>query len=279
MDWILIGGALGLLASGVVLYATYLNNRSSSSKSSAILDGVTKGKAIGENTYSVVTSLVEENDKLKKDIEIQNEKINRQAAKIVELGETNVELSLRLSDKAVAIYDNLTGGNSMCYLNFSVNATTRLADVFLLQLGSISLPKIKVRIIDHQATEIFASKDYLTIREGEHFPLTKIQLKDETAHFSISFSAENGTWSQQVIIRREGTSNYSQKYFSTYSRLYKIAQPYIAETNYNYKLFEERKDGYIRSQPTAGYKPELWPDWKDYIYHCTPTGYLIAHIE
>lgn len=89
IDFIFLFGILGAICTAFALYYTWRQNRLSSDKTTKTL----------ENT----TELLQENKTLKEQVQIQSSKID-------ELRSENNELSSKLMDKSLDIYNNLTGG-------------------------------------------------------------------------------------------------------------------------------------------------------------------------
>lgn len=89
LDFIYLFGVCGTICTVLVVYFTWLHNRSSSDKST--------------KTLSNTTELLQENKALK-------EQVQNQSNKIDELRKENTELSSKLMDKSFDIYNNLTGG-------------------------------------------------------------------------------------------------------------------------------------------------------------------------
>lgn len=102
MAFIFLGGIIGIIGTAMVVIATLAHNRSSSEKTNSI-------KSTSEHTNTMVISLKEENEGLRKQIDSLTDNV-------VTLTKQNVELSDKLTEKTVQIFDHQTGGESFVYL-------------------------------------------------------------------------------------------------------------------------------------------------------------------
>ncbi|MBO0947017.1 hypothetical protein [Fibrella forsythiae] len=106
---IAIGAGITLLGGAITLIGTYLQNKSSSEKSTRIEFGVNEGVTIGKNTSSNVDLLKNQNTELIKKSEKQSNTIDK-------LREENMSLYDKLMEANNVISDNIRGGEEMIYL-------------------------------------------------------------------------------------------------------------------------------------------------------------------
>ena len=127
IDFIFLFGILGAICTAFALYYTWRQNRLSSDKTTKTL----------ENT----TELLQENKTLKEQVQIQSSKID-------ELRSENNELSSKLMDKSLDIFNNLTGGDSYCVLEVFFDAISGKPTFSLRHEGKIPLKNVQLSIED-----------------------------------------------------------------------------------------------------------------------------------
>jgi hypothetical protein len=197
ITWIFIGGAISILGTIIVLYATYLNNINSSAKSD-------KMKITGEVTQTEVLKLRDDNQNLEHSIST--------------LKKENLELHSRLTNKTVEIFDHQTGGNSFGEVIIEpVNNET--ANLYFRNHGKYPMYDVEFRIHDIS----FDQKESLTMEmidqdiknlqmirignvpDGALRDLSQIKrnFSGKKKMFMIDINSRNGGLHQEIMFRRE----------------------------------------------------------------------------
>lgn len=134
LDYIYLFGVCGTVCTVLVVYFTWLHNRSSSDKSTRIETGVNKAN-------EEVAELRKQNDSLKANSDVQLNKID-------ELRQENTELYSKLSKASNEIYQNITGGDSYCVFEVFFDAITSKPNFSIRHEGKIPLKNVQVTIED-----------------------------------------------------------------------------------------------------------------------------------
>ena len=240
MTLILVGSVIAIAGGLIGAYGTWKHNKSSSEKSTRIEDGVNRGINIGESTNSEVIVLKSQNNNLTIQSEILKEKLETQAILVDKLRNENLELYTKLASASTEIFNNLTGGDSYCYMAISsINPTQNIGYLTFLVNGKYPLNSIQVRIVDLNSlnTEIFtiekSMENIISIGtlEPDRALTTLNKLKLDPAkgvNLNLFFSANNG-FSVQLIrmkfINNEWVSATQVKSITTNKELYREIDP------------------------------------------------------
>lgn len=143
IDFIFLFGILGAICTAFALYYTWRQNKLSSDKTTKTL----------ENT----TELLQENKTLKEQVQIQSSKID-------ELRSENNELSSKLMDKSLDIYNNITGdGNKPVLIvgtdQLTIDSNFIIPSYHMIQFiiknkSKYPMRNVKVRITDFTGREM-----------------------------------------------------------------------------------------------------------------------------
>ena len=217
MTIILIGAIIVILGGLIGAIGTWLHNKESSKDSTRLEESVNKGVSIGETTNSKVLDLQNENKNLLEQSSALNEKIDSQSTTIDLLRKENTELYSKLNSSSLKIYDNLTGGDSYCYVFFIFSTYYPSKDIggLYIRLGEKNknpLKDVQIRIFDINSydPENFKPDDLKknifnleTINTDMSYNIQdKIHLdKKEGVNLNIFYSANNGVFSQQLRMR------------------------------------------------------------------------------
>jgi hypothetical protein len=213
MTIILIGAIIVIVGGFVGAIGTWKHNKSSSDKSTRIEQGVNKGVSLGENTNSEVIQLRQQNENLITQSQTLTQKIDSQSKTIDDLRKENSELYSKLAEKSLAIYENLTGGDSNCYMQIgNFNSTNDLGNLIFLLNGKNPLNRIQVRIVNlntfDKETPTLENINKNTIDLGTLDPdnalFTHYTIKlDKTIgiNLNVFFTAANGFTVQKIKMR------------------------------------------------------------------------------
>lgn len=213
MSIILVGAFIAIIGGIVSAIGTWKHNKGSSEKSTRIEEGVTKGLTIGETTNSQVIKLNQRNEDLINQSLILNKKIENQSHTIDNLRKENADLYSKLSEKSLAIYENLTGGDSYCRMQIgSINIPNDIGYLYFFVEGKNPLNRVQARIVDlntfNEQPMTFGNLNKNIIELGTLDPdkvlatETTIKLnKTKGVNLNVFFSAGNGFTNQQIRMR------------------------------------------------------------------------------
>jgi len=185
LDFIYLFGVCGTVCTVLVVYFTWLHNKSSSDKST--------------KTLSNTTELLQENKALKVQVENQSNKID-------ELRNENNELSSKLMDKSLDIYKNLTGdGNKPVLIvgtdQLNVDPNFIIPSYYMIQFiikneSKYPMRNVKVRITDFTGREMIKygvkhTVNGLTIGFGVRDIETEMKNYDLNPTFDIAALSPN----------------------------------------------------------------------------------------
>lgn len=173
----------------------------------ALAGGVLLGFEASEKTEEIA-GLAQENSKLSK--------------RIAELAEANVRLNEHINN-------SVTGGDSFCYYMLSSLENSNSLERLLVHFGEFPIYNLYIRIIDcNKVDEIqkkYKRQDLRMIRELQYeatetirrgtlvkaglgniaadpIELFRLPSHADKQEYKIFFTARNGSWSQQVLLRR-----------------------------------------------------------------------------
>lgn len=205
MTIIFIGAIVAIVGGVISAIGTLKHNRASSEKSTNTLNTVRK-------TGHDVEEVVRQNQALTEKAEALQTKVDSQYVTIDELRRENTELHDKLANQANDIYNNLTGGDSYCRMQFSFNNANDMADfVFMLQ-GKYPLKNVTARIVDLNVwgktpvTIESITKDVINVGDldpakplyvQKRFKLDKVN----GVSMNIFFAANNGFTVQKVRMK------------------------------------------------------------------------------
>jgi cell division protein FtsB len=166
-----------------------------------------------------IGSLVKGNDRLLSENKRLQETLDRSTEQVVALSSANLQLSDHISG-------SITGGNSFCYYVVGLRGDTRNELVrFLVHVGEYALHDLNIRIVD--GTKLRAALEaYDSVAPGsvaddaqtrsfvkrlpgagqsaaafpEHWATLPPGADSQT--YTVFFTAQNGSWRQQVSLRR-----------------------------------------------------------------------------
>lgn len=159
IDYMFLFGILGAICTACVLFYTWRQNRLSSKKST--------------QTLTNTTEILQENKSLKIQVETQSNKID-------ELRRENNELSSKLMDKSLDIYNNLTGGDSYCIFEVFFSYKNSVPEFTLRHVGKFPLKNVQIHIEDN------ARSSFLDKGSNDSDELTKIS---EATNYHFDFSS------------------------------------------------------------------------------------------
>lgn len=151
MQVILIGALIAIIGGVISAIGTYFHNKNSSAKTDRIETGVILAN-------DEINSLHKENDQLRIHASESLEKLIEQSKSMDSLRQENTALYEKLAQKSNAIYQNIIGGDSYCYLRLLFH---RMEPEFMLvHEGSNTLRNVHIEIEDY-ARRVFLWDKYL----------------------------------------------------------------------------------------------------------------------
>jgi hypothetical protein len=132
-----------------------------------------------------------------------------------------------LSTQETTNLNNITGGNSFCYLRPSLDSKKGIVDFYVLQVGSYPVSDATMRFIDNDYVGETASplNSRIAVQRAPLIigtlskngvvrsplipPGQKWQLpQQKEKKFTVAFSARNGSWDQFVLIKRMASGEW-----------------------------------------------------------------------
>lgn len=243
-------GAIGtaIFAIIVAIY-TFRGSLDQDKKSVALSGKVDYGNLLGQDNRNLITDL---------------QKINKQLDRQVKVLRQQND-SLRKTSKLIS--DNITGGNSSCYLEFIPNESDAHAYVFLKQEGEFPLREVEIHIRDTNTKAKYA-KRYTIVKVSRHrkFVMKVPFNKGNTNLFAIFISSFNNSWNQQVVIE-PATSSSRGLLFESVFRVYRLQEQITAgKWSYDYTLIKEGRMPGRDGLGNLGMR-----DWTPYSQHLLET--------
>lgn len=215
---IVLGGMLAAIGALITLYGQH---RASKEKS-ALLDKIDhqgqENNALNDEQSKDLKAMRTENNILRTKIN-RVEDINiQQIDKIDTLKTENQQLSRELAQTAIELKNNITGGNSFCYLilTYDANDVNKIL-LFVMHQGEYTLKDVTMRIDDlgkrtniidgdisniHKLTEIEStySVDIGNLGKNSTFQFNRFRLGENQneIRWAITFFADNGTFHQNI---------------------------------------------------------------------------------